>query len=119
MTGTRPEAGLEEKIEQLTVELEKLRSLLASLPVLPEKLSIENLSVGQIDFNLDSLNIQEVSGALNLGITNGVNLTAKKERFAGKHQNEQELTVKKTGLPPKSTTGSSKTESPKCRIRFN
>jgi hypothetical protein len=53
---------LEEKIDKLAAEFIKLR------------LIVEKLSVGQINFHLANLNIHEVSGALNIGITNGVNL---------------------------------------------
>ena len=56
---------LEEKIDKLAVELVRIRLALSSL---------KKLSVGQIDFHLENLNIHEVSGALNIGITNGVNL---------------------------------------------
>ncbi len=105
---------LEEKIDKLAAELVKIRVALSALSFLPEKLAVENLSVGQIDFHLDNLNIHEVSGALNIGITSGVNLGSTPK------QQYQEIAKQQA---PKASKDIVQQESPQsgpgCKIHFS
>lgn len=84
MSSVDTQERLLEKMEKLIAELERIHVALAALSIFPEHLNIENLSVSQIDFNLQNLNIQEVSGALNIGITHGVKLHHTKKAAEGR-----------------------------------
>lgn len=113
-----PENGvhgkLDQKLDKLLEELEKMRLIMASLPTFPEKLIIENLSVGQIDFHLDNIDINEVSGALNIGITHGVTLSRKND---GVGQTIKKLNTARPQGKNESPAGGYR--SPNCKIHFD
>lgn len=104
----------DDKLDKILGELEKLRLALDSLPQLSEKLHIENLSIGQIDFHLDNINIHEVSGALNIGITHGVSLNSK-NNSPGKTAEKAKM-VWPQGKKESSPAGEKK--SPQYKIHF-
>lgn len=110
MSRTISELGIEERIKRLIDELEKIQAVLASLSlsVYPEKLNIENLSVNEINFNLRSLDISELSGVLNIGVNNGVT-------FSKLRKNNERRTVS-TGEQEIKGHNESR---PKCHIVFN
>ena len=99
---------MEERMKKLSDELEKIQAVLASLSlsVYPEKLCIETLSVNEINFNLRSLDINELSGVLNIGITNGVS-------FSGVREKKKRYDRRKESI-----TGNIKS-GPECHIVFN
>jgi hypothetical protein len=110
MSRTVSELGIEERIKSLIDELEKIQAVLASLSlsVYPEKLNIENLSVNEINFNLKSLDISELSGVLNIGVNNGVT-------FSKRRNNNERRAVSKGEQVRKNHNESS----PKCNIFFD
>ena len=106
---------LEEKIDRLAAELVQIRQSLAILSSLPGKLAVEKLSVGQIDFHLENLNIHEVSGALNIGITSGLNLRRPAlEKGPAPMKPQQPKAVKEEGL-----SGKPNKSVPACKIHFS
>ena len=104
---------LEEKIDKLATELSQIRLALSKLSLLPENLAVEKFSVGQIDFHLANLNIHEVSGALNIGITNGVNL-----RHAPVGQTQGISKPQTPEITKEIARKTLKNSAPGCNIRF-
>lgn len=108
MPKTVSESRIEERIESLANKLDRIEAVLASLSlsVSPEKLCIENLSADEVNFNLRSLGISDLSGVLNIGITTGLS-------FPG-------LRAQKGFRPEKIKQKEDRThKSPDCRIIFN
>lgn len=113
--------ALEEKIDKLAVQVEKICQVLGGDAFLPDKLVIENLSVNEINFHLDSLTVQEVSGALNVGITHGISLSQRKDKAdcrgsAGNGVNKKESLEQNHNSA--ANTKALERSSPQCRINF-
>lgn len=107
---------LEEKVDKMSSELEKICRLLSGISLHPDKVHVENLHVGQIDFHLDKVSVEEVSGALNIGITNGLNLNGQNKNLP-----QDKGALKKFPKPdinkPEETEGK-KASSPQYKINF-
>lgn len=123
MTGAGSQDSLEVKIDKLAADLEKMRVVLASIPKLPENLQIENLTVGDINFKLENLNIKEVSGALNIGVTHGVNNTH--ENINPKKINSASFSSKEEIIPgtkskaTKNKKNKPNEKAPHCKINYS
>ncbi len=122
MSGTGSQDSLEVKIDKLASELEKIRVVLASIPTLPENLQIENLYVGDINFQLENLNIKEVSGALNIGVTHGVNNSH--ENINSKNANSAGYKIRKLKNNSKAKETKDKKnkpdeKAPHCNIKYS
>lgn len=120
MPKTVSESRIEERIESLANKLDKIEAVLASLSLsfYPEKLCIENISVNEVNFNLRSLGINDLSGVLNIGITTGLTLPGLRDKKGLRRekieQNEYSSSSKEQAKTPLSCRSG-----PACRIIFN
>lgn len=121
MPKTVSESRIEERIENLANKLDRIEAILASLSlsVSPEKLCIKNLSVNEVNFNLRSLGISDLSGVLNIGITTGFAFPGSRAKKGFRPETEK---IKQNESSSSSTEQGKIARNPKlnpaCRILF-
>lgn len=124
MEQARVISQLEEKLKKMNKELEEMRLAIDKLSKNQEGVHVENLNVESINFNLDSINIHEVSGALNIGMTQGVDInkivksgveTIPKELW----QSKDHKIVNRGQKNNTDKSADCKKNSSSCKIKFN
>lgn len=65
--------SLKMKLTELTGKYEDILTRLDNRDIVIETLNIENLVLEKLEVKLDNVNVDDLSGALNIGVTCGVN----------------------------------------------
>ena len=89
--GTKNKKNIDQRIEKLEKLIEELSEKTFEYHINIEKLDIHNPKLDELTFQLDTIDVEELSGALNVGNNFGIQVHQKDKNKALKSKHKSEL----------------------------